>query len=74
MTNAKINDRKASTALPIITDATCVFDRAHNDYGWYYEQMHLNGNRFVGRMKVNAQYEVMANHAVQGTILEDQTI
>lgn len=33
MTKAKVNDRKAANALPIITHATYVFDRAYNDYG-----------------------------------------
>ena len=36
--------------------------------------MHLKGNRFVGRMKVNAQYEVTAARSIQANILEDQTI
>ena len=36
--------------------------------------MHLKGNRFVGRMKVNTQYEVTATQTIQGNILEDQTI
>jgi hypothetical protein len=74
MTQAKVNDRKAANTLPIITNATYVFDRAYNDYGWYYEQMHLKGNRFVGRMKVNAQYVVIAAQPVQDNIREDQTI
>jgi hypothetical protein len=74
MTQAKVNDRKAANTLPIMANATYVFDRAYNDYRWYYEQMHLKGNRFVGRMKVNAQYQVTAAQAVQNNILEDQTI
>jgi IS4 transposase len=74
MIQAKVNDRKAANTLPIITNATYVFDRAYNDYGWYYEQMHLKGNRFVGRMKVNAQYVVIAAQPVQDNIREDQTI
>ena len=74
MTKAKVNDRKAANALPIITNATYVFDRAYNDYGWYYEQMHLKGNRFVGRMKVNTQYEVTATQTIQRNILEDKVI
>ncbi len=74
MTQAKVNDRKAAHALPIIANATYVFDRAYNDYGWYYEQMHLKGNRFVGRMKVNAQYVVTVDQPVPDNILEDQTI
>ena len=32
MTKAKVNDRKAANALPILSDATYVFDRAYNDY------------------------------------------
>ena len=36
--------------------------------------MHLKGNRFVGRMKVNAQYVVIAAQPVQDNILQDQTI
>lgn len=74
MTQAKVNDRKAANTLPIITNATYVFDRAYNDYGWYYEQMHLKDNHFVGRMKVNAQYEVTASQAVRNNILQDQII
>lgn len=74
MTTAKVNDRKAANHLPILSNATYVFDRAYNDYRWYYEQMHLKGNRFVGRMKSNAQYEVLETKAVQDNVLEDQTI
>jgi hypothetical protein len=74
MTKAKVNDRKAANTLPIITHATYVFDRAYNDYRWYDEQMHLKGNRFVGRMKVNTQYVVTADQSVQDNILEDQII
>ena len=36
--------------------------------------MHLKGNRFVGRMKVNTQYEVTAAQSTAGNILEDQNI
>lgn len=74
LTKAKVNDRKAANALPIMTNSTYVFDRAYNDYRWYYEQMHLKGNRFVGRMKVNTQYEVIAAQSTAGNVLEDQTI
>ena len=74
LTKAKVNDRKAANALPIMANSTYVFDRAYNDYRWYYEQMHLKGNRFVGRMKVNAQYDVTAVQSTTGNIMEDQTI
>jgi len=74
MTEAKLNDRKGADLLPIIRNATYVFDRAYNDYRWYYEQMHLKGNRFVGRMKCNAQYEVVQSHSVDENVLADQTL
>lgn len=74
ITAAKVNDRKGVNQLPILSHATYVFDRAYNDYRWYYEQMHLKANRFVGRMKSNALYEVSAIRAVSENVQEDQTI
>jgi hypothetical protein len=74
LTNAKMNDRKAVNRLPIMINSTYVFDRAYNDYRWYYEQMHLKGNRFVGRMKKDAQYDVTETQAVTNNIIEDQII
>ena len=74
LTPAKVNDRKAANTLPLINEATYVFDRAYNDYRWYYEQMHLRGNRFVGRMKSNAVFEVTQTLACEGAVLEDQII
>lgn len=74
LTPAKVNDRKAANHLPLINDAIYVFDRAYNDYRWYYEQMHLKGNRFVGRMKTNAVFEVIETHACKDHVMEDQTI
>lgn len=73
MTNAKINDRKGARNLPIIENAIYVFDRAYNDYLWYYEQMHLQGNTFVGRLKKNAVFEVISTIESEG-VLEDQQI
>lgn len=74
MTKAKVNDRKGANLLPILNNAVYVFDRAYNDYRWYYEQMHLKGNIFVGRMKCNAQYEVTASKEVADNLIEDQEI
>jgi len=74
MTNAKINDRKGANLLAIMTNTTYVFDCAYNDYLWYYEQMHLKGNIFIGRMQCNAQYDVISTEKVVDNILEDQTI
>lgn len=74
LTPAKVNDRRAANHLPLIKNATYVFDRAYNDYRWYYEQLHLNDNRFVGRMKSNAVFEVTQTFACEGNVLEDQAI
>lgn len=74
LTPAKVNDRKAANHLPLIKHATYVFDRAYNDYRWYYEQLHLNDNRFVGRMKSNAVFEVTQTFACENNVLEDQAI
>jgi len=74
LTPAKVNDRKAANNLPLISHATYVFDRAYNDYGWYYEQMHLNNNRFVGRMKSNTLFEVAKTLVSEGNVLQDQYI
>ena len=74
MTPAKKNDCEAAKSLPLITGATYVFDRAYNHYEWYYKNLHLKGNTFVGRMKKNACYKVLETHPVEGNILADQTI
>lgn len=58
MTHAKVNDRKALSILPMLSGVTYVVDRAYNDYGWYYS-LDQKGSTFVGRMKVNACYEVI---------------
>lgn len=74
MTPAKKNDCEAAKSIPLITGATYVFDRAYNHYEWYYKNLHLKGNTFVGRMKKNACYEVLETHPVEGNILFDQRI
>jgi len=53
---------KALATLPVLSGVTYVVDRAYNDYGWYYtlDQM---GSLFVGRMKINACYEVIESRA-----------
>lgn len=74
LTEAKVNDRRAATELPLLDGATYVFDRAYNDYGWYY-QLEQRNIRFVGRMKKNAQFEVLANLATDDeAVLDDQHI
>ena len=74
LTTAKVNDRKAAQHLPIMAGVTYVFDRAYDDYGWYYE-MTRQGTLFVGRMKSSAVYEVIeTRETTEGIILEDQII
>lgn len=45
--------------------ATYVFDQAYNDYDyrWYYEELYLIYNLFVGRMKIKAVLEVTQTFA-----------
>ncbi len=74
ISHAKVNDRKVLEHLPVLPEMTYVFDRAYNDYGWYYMLCQQN-TRFVGRMKGNAQYEIIEEKAVnQPNLLHDQVI
>lgn len=74
LTTAKVNDRKAAQNLPIMAGVTYVFDRAYDDYSWYYE-MTCQGTLFVGRMKSSAVYEVIETRETkEDFILEDQVI
>ena len=71
-----MNDRKAAQNLSIITGVTYVFDRAYDDYSWYYE-MTCQGTLFVGRMKSShaAVCEVIdTRETEEDFILEDQVI
>ncbi|MBT3724646.1 MAG: IS4 family transposase [Gammaproteobacteria bacterium] len=74
MTNAKVNDRKALSSLPMMPGITYVVDRAYNDYGWYYS-LTQQGSKFVGRMKSNAVYEVVETRPAKGAgVLADEEI
>ena len=74
LTTAKVNDCKAAQNLPIMPGVTYVFDRAYDDYSWYYE-MTNQGVWFVGSMKSSAVYEVIeARETTEDFILEDQII
>ncbi len=74
MTPAKVNDCEAAKNIPLIKGATYVFDRAYNHYEWYYKNLHLEGNIFVGRMKKNTLYDVTKNRKVSGNIISDEEI
>ena len=74
MTNAKVNDRKALSTLPMLSGMTYVVDRAYNDYGWYYS-LTQQGSKFVGRMKTNAVYDVVEIRDAEGDgVLADEVI
>lgn len=74
MTNAKMNDRKGLSMLPMMSGITYVVDRAYNDYSWYYSLTKL-GSTFVGRMKKNALYEVVEFRTKKSDdILSDEVI
>lgn len=74
MTEAKVNDRKALSSLPVMPGMTYVIDRAYNDYGWYYA-LDQQDSKFVGRMKSNALYEVIEERKAEGDgIGSDQLI
>ena len=74
MTPAKMNDCEAAKRIPLITGATYVFDRAYNYYEWYYKNLHLKNNKFVGRMKKNTCYDVLKIREIEGNIIADEEI
>jgi len=74
MTPAKMNDCKAARSIPLIKGATYVFDRAYNHYQWYYKNLHLNDNKFIGRMKKNTLFAITKTRTVEGNIIADQEI
>ena len=74
MTQAKVNDRKALTTLPIMPGTTYVVDRAYNDYKWYHELTQQNST-FVGRMKSSARYAVLKLNTPKGVgVISDEII
>jgi len=74
ITHAKKHDKRAAEKMPLLDGATYVFDRAYNDYSWFYD-MTERQIHFVGRMKSNAKFEVIENlPAIGDGVLEDQLI
>lgn len=74
LTTAKASDCKAAKNLPVLPGATYVFDRAYDDYAWYYS-LTEQGTRFVGRMKSSAVYTVVEEKEPVGEgVLSDQII
>jgi len=74
ITTASKHDKKAAEKMPLLDGATYVFDRAYNDYSWYYS-MTLRDIRFVGRMKTTAKFEVIEVLRASGKgVLKDELI
>ena len=74
MTTAKASDRKSVDKLSLLPGITYAFDRAYDDYAWYY-QMTRQNTWFAGRMKSSAVYEVIESRPTSREhIPEDQTI
>ncbi|HID37720.1 MAG TPA: IS4 family transposase [Ghiorsea sp.] len=74
ITAASKDDKKAAENMPLLDGATYVFDRAYNDYAWYHA-MSQRGIHFVGRMKSNAQFEVVEKLEPMGEgVLKDEVI
>jgi len=74
ITTASKHDKKAAEKMPLLDGATYVFDRAYNDYSWYYS-MTLRDIRFVGRMKTTAKFEVLEVLRASGKgVLKDELI
>lgn len=74
ITSASKHDKKAAEKMPLLNGATYVFDRAYNDYAWFYNLTNRD-IKFVGRMKSNAKFEVVETLAPSGEgVLKDQLI
>jgi Transposase DDE domain/Domain of unknown function (DUF4372) len=74
ITTASKHDKKEAEKLPLVDGATYVFDRAYNDYAWYYS-MSQRDIRFVGRMKANAVFGIVEELEAFGEgVLQDQII
>ncbi|MDQ7057095.1 MAG: hypothetical protein Q9N62_00945 [Ghiorsea sp.] len=66
--------KKAAEKMPLLDGATYVFDRAYNDYAWYYS-MSLRDISFVGRMKSTTRFEVAEVLKASGKgVLKDELI
>ncbi|MDQ7058675.1 MAG: hypothetical protein Q9N62_09665 [Ghiorsea sp.] len=52
ITTASKHDKKAAEKMPLLDGATYVFDRAYNDYAWYYS-MSLRDYFFCRAHEIN---------------------
>jgi len=74
ITEASKHDKKEAEEMPLLDGATYVFDRAYNDYTWYYN-MDQRDIRFVGRMKSNARFNLVKELEPLGEgVLKDEII
>lgn len=75
ITDAKKYDVKVAKDLVFPAGAVLVFDRAYNDYQWYY-RLTREGVSFVTRMKDKSKYVVVEERPLpsRGRVVRDQVI
>jgi hypothetical protein len=72
---AKVFDIEVARALELPADSIVVFDRAYNDFQWFYS-LTRRGIFFVTRMKDATRFDVIETHVppARSRVLSDQTI
>lgn len=74
ISDAKTHEMEVARYLDYPPDSILVFDRAYNDFEWYYN-LTSRGIWFVTRMKKTIRYEVLNSRPVDGKrIIKDQDI
>jgi len=72
---AKVSDIEVARSLELPEDSIVVFDRAYNDFRWFYK-LTEQSVYFVTKMKEATRYEVVASREVPNgsNVVRDQTI
>ena len=60
LSKPNVNDITDGRKIPLEAGATYVFDKAYNDYNWWYE-IDSQGATFVTRFKHNAAFNVLSS-------------
>ena len=70
----KVSEIGVARRMPIVADATYVFDKGYTDYTWWQEIVEA-GALFVTRLKVNARRRVVRDNTLAGvSILSDRCV
>jgi putative transposase len=77
ITDSRVNDISDAVGMPLEAGKIYVFDKGYCDYNWW-RNIAAAGSIFVTRLKYNAAYKMVKQHAIStentGFILSDQTI